>query len=85
MADVTDDANFSHEYTNGVQVLVIEVEADGGDTIDVSDYFQDGCHAIASSDSSTDAAVADTGNYGTTVTLPGSATGETHHVTCYGN
>lgn len=85
MADVTDQADTSHEYTNGVQVLVIEVDADGGDTIDVSDYFQDGCHAIASSETTTDAQVADTDNYGTTITLPGSATGETHHVTAYGN
>lgn len=62
--------------------IVTPATADDGDTIDVSDLFENGCFNIHSGAS--DGAAVDTTAYGTTVTLQGSTDNEARTIICFG-
>ncbi len=71
---------------SGFKVLkiVTPATADDGDTIDLSDYFSNGCMSIAVG--ATDgAAVGTATSYSTTVTLPGSTDNEARTILAFGN
>lgn len=64
--------------------IVTPATANDGDTIDMSDYFSNGCMSITVG--STDgAAVGTATSYSTTITLPGSTDNEARTILAFGN
>lgn len=92
MADITSDVTIDHIQTQGLTVARVETptDADNGDTIDLgpngTGTFEQGC-VVVSVNNTNGASLVDTsasGGWGTSVTLPGSGTGEKFELVCIG-
>jgi len=85
MAAITlSDCTVSNWQIGGLKMvkIVTPTTADDGDTIDVSNLFDNGCFNIHSG--STDGATLDATAYGTTITLQGSTDNEARTIIAIG-